>query len=90
MRDHKETKWTLVVILAAVVAALTTVAVLLTRSRMKKKALSAYNDTIDYDFDDCDCCGEDDCCCAFEKDEPVQIPLAKPEDEAAAAEGAED
>ena len=63
--------------------------------RKKSKALSEH---LDYDPDDyfenddecCDCCGEDDCCCSFEKDESVQIPLAKAEDEAAEAENAED
>ena len=75
---ERNSKLAFIVTLAAVVAALTTVAVLVARKMMKKRALCAYNDTIEYDFDDCDC-GDDCCCC----DEPVQIPLAKPEDEEA-------
>ncbi len=80
MMREKGNKLAFIVTLAAVVAALTTVAVLFARMMMKKKALCAYNDTIDYNFDDCDC-DDDECCCASEHDEPVQIPLAKPEDE---------
>lgn len=67
MRDNKSSKLTFIVILAAVVAALTTVTVLLLRARSKKKCLHAYNDAIDYDLDDCDCCGDD--CCSFDPDE---------------------
>ena len=66
MKLHKSNKWAWVVILASVVAVLTTLAVFLLRSRMKKKTLSGYNDTIDYDFDDCCCCSGDEdnngCC----------------------------
>ena len=47
-------------VLAAVVAALTTVAVLVLRARAKKRALAAYNDSFDCDLDDC-CCSEG-CC----------------------------
>ena len=83
MNQDKNTKWTGVVILAAIVAALTTVAVLVLRARAKKKAMFAYNDTIDYDFDDCCCedCGEDDGSCDVCDNDPVQIPHTKPEDE---------
>lgn len=40
---HKNNKWMCVAIVAAVVAALTTVAVFLLRARAKRKALRAYN-----------------------------------------------
>ena len=80
---NKGSKLAFIVTLAAVVAALTTVAVLFARMIMKKKALCAYNDTIHYDFDDFED-GDEDCgCCASEQEKPVQIPLAKPEDEEA-------
>lgn len=86
---NRNTKWTLVVILAAFVAALTTIAVFFLRARARKKAITAYDDSIDYDFDDC--CGEmedeeNDECETGEKESPVQIPLAKPEDEPPAVE----
>jgi hypothetical protein len=67
MNDHKSSKWMCVAVLAAVVAALTTVAVLVLRARAKKKALDAYNDSFNCDLDDC-CCDEDCCCdCAAEE-----------------------
>lgn len=83
MKENKGSRWTFVVVLAAVVAALTTVAVLVMRSQMRKKAMRAYNDTIDYDFDDCCGCDDEDCCgCeACETDQPVQIPLAHPDEQ---------
>ncbi|MDD2363092.1 MAG: hypothetical protein PHH84_09135 [Oscillospiraceae bacterium] len=76
MKEDRSNKLTLVVILAAVVAALTTVAVLCLRLRAKRKAFASYGDTIDYDLDDC-CCGDyvdeiDD----FENESTVQIPKA--------------
>ena len=84
MMKEKSSKLVFIVTLAAVVSALTTVAVLFARMLMKKKALCAYNDTIDYDFDDFDDGEDDECgCCACEAEKPVQIPLAKPEDEEA-------
>ena len=53
MCENKNNKWMCVAIVAAVVAALTTVAVF----------LRAYNDSFDCDLGDC-CC--DDCGCADE------------------------
>ena len=63
MCENKNNKWMCVAIVAAVVAALTTVAVFLLRARAKRKALRAYNDSFDCDLGDC-CC--DDCGCAAE------------------------
>ena len=63
MCENKNNKWMCVAIVAAVVAALTTVAVFLLRARAKRKALSAYNDCFDCDLGDC-CCV--DCGCADE------------------------
>ena len=64
MKDNKTSKLTFIVVLAAVVAALTTVAVLVLRAKAKKQALCRYNDRFDYDLDDCGC--DDDCCCVEE------------------------
>jgi hypothetical protein len=81
---NRENKLTLVIILAAVVAALTTLAVIFLRMRAKKRALASYGDTIDYDLDDC-CCGEFDHDVDelhdIEGEEPVEIPLAEPEED---------
>lgn len=85
MRDSKSSKLMWVVILAAVVAALTTLSVFCLRARVKKKRKCSFSDSIDYDFDDC-CCedctdengeNEDD----FADEQPVQIPRVKPDDE---------
>lgn len=68
---------TLIVFVAAVVAALTTLTVLCLRMRSKRISRKAYGDTIDYDLDDC-CCGD------FDRDdedadseEPVQASVAE-------------
>lgn len=93
MRD-RNTKWALVVILAAVVAAMTTITMFFLRARAKKRAITAYDDSLDYDYDDC-CCGDvedediDEDTVDKEdadSDHPVQIPLAKPEENPPAAE----
>jgi len=81
MKEDRGNKLALVVIFAAVVAALTTVAVLCLRLRAKKRAFTSYGDTIDYDLDDC-CCGDyvdetDD----FESESTVQIPKADKQEE---------
>ena len=85
MKDNKNTRWALLVFVAAVVAALTTLTLFCLRARAKKKALSPFKDSIDYDFDDCCCDGCEDCCCDDSNgdsvDAPVQIPVAKPEDD---------
>ena len=75
MKEDRGSKLALVVFLAAVVAALTTVAVLCLRMRAKKRAFASYGDTIDYDLDDC-CCGEYDDETEDFGEDPVQIPLA--------------
>lgn len=84
MKENREGKFVWVVVLAAVVAALTTITVIFLRMRAKKKALASYGDTIDYDLDDC-CCGEYDHdmndIADIESDEPVQIPLAESEED---------
>lgn len=75
---NKSDKLTFVVILAAVIAALTTVAVLLVRMKMKKKRLYAEGEAVDYmmdDYDDCCCCGcgdedEDECACCETQEVP--------------------
>ena len=61
MKKHTSSKLAFVVVLAAAVAAITTVAVLVLRAR-QKRSMKQYNDPIDYDLDDCccDCCGCDD------------------------------
>lgn len=63
MKRNQTSKLTFVVILAAAVAALTTVAVLLLRARARRKTICSYNDPIDCDLGDCDCGCYDDCCC---------------------------
>lgn len=68
MKKDTSSKLTFIVVLAAVVAALTTIAVLVLRAR-KKHSLKQYNDHIDYDLDDycgCDCCG---CGCGDEAED---------------------
>lgn len=83
MRDSKCSKWTWVVILAAVVAALTTLSVFCLRARVKRKKKSSFSDSIDYDFDDCCCedCTDENCGNEenFTDEQPVQIPRAKPD-----------
>ncbi len=76
MKNNRTKNYTIVAIIAAVVAALTTLAVICLRMRTKKMSRKAFGDTIDYDLDDC-------CCSDFEADdgaeEPVQIPIAETE-----------
>lgn len=72
MKKNTSSKLAFVVVLAAVVAALTTVAVLVLRAR-RKHSLKRYNDPIDYDLDDCYSC---DCCGAA--DEADEIPQEEP------------
>ena len=69
MKESKSPKLTFIVVLAAVVAAVTTLTLLVLRARSKKRALHAYNDALDYDLDDC-CC--DDCCCDCEDDASME------------------
>ena len=68
MKNSKNSKLCFVVGLAAVVAAATTLAVLLMRARAKKRALSQYNDPIECGFDDDCCCGCDDACGCVEEE----------------------
>ena len=75
MKERKSSKLTLVIVLAAVVAALTTLAVLVLRAKARRKALRAYHDDFDGEMDDCYC---DDCCCD-DVDEELQ-PEAAAED----------
>ena len=86
MKNNRENKLYFVVILAAVVAALTTLAMIFIRMRSKKKALAAYGDSIDYDLDDCCCDGCEDSC-EYEEDienygneASVKIPTEVPEE----------
>ena len=65
-REGKGSKLAFIVALAAAVAAITTAVIFFMRAQAKKKALHAYDDIIDYDFDD-DC--EDCCGCGCEPDE---------------------
>lgn len=98
MGKNHNSKLTFVVVLAAVVAALTTVAVLFWRFRCRRKEKDPYREGVNYDLDDCSC-DEDGCSCHFggngdEEDEaadddssgmadaPVQIPLADERDDA--------
>ncbi len=59
--EKKSVKWTWIAVVAAVVAAVTTL-VILFNYKAKKKALCEYDDAFDYDLDECDCgccdCGE--------------------------------
>ena len=59
---NKKTRWILIGIVAAVVAAATTVLVLVLRARAKKKAWYE-EQAFDYDLDDCACfdCEDEDC-----------------------------
>ncbi len=69
MRENKSDKVTFIIILAAIVAALTTVAVLLFRARARRKAMCVPT-AFDYEFDDCDCYDDAcDCGCCGEADE---------------------
>lgn len=75
MKNSRTKNYTIVAVVAAVVAALTTLAVICLRMRTKKMSRKSFGDTIDYDLDDC-------CCSDFEGDEvsveePVQIPIAE-------------
>jgi hypothetical protein len=75
MRQNKSGKLALIVIVASVVAALTTVAVFFLRARAKRRAMCA-GTAFDYDLDDCDCY-DDECSCdccgdAEEPEEAVQ------------------
>lgn len=58
MKNNK-TRWILIAAIAAVVAAATTVLVLVLRARANKKAWYE-QEAIDYDVDDCDCIEFDD------------------------------
>jgi hypothetical protein len=71
MRNNKSGKWACVIIIASVVAALTTVSILLLRAKAKKRSMCSYNDPLGFDLDDC-CC-EDGCCDNYcgEAEEPV-------------------
>lgn len=71
MNRNKTSKLAFVVALAAVVAALTTVTVLILRAKAKRRSLRAYNDAFDYDLDDCDCgdCGCSTCECVDAEDD---------------------
>lgn len=86
--NKKSEKITFVVILAAVIAALTTVAVLLVRMKMKKKRLYAEGEAVDYmmdDYDECTC----GCCCDCddeEKKDTNEVQSAEPAEEEAASE----
>ena len=89
MKDRKNGKLCFIVIFAAAVAALTTLAVLLMRARAKKRALGQYNDPINCDFDDdCGCCCgcDDDYDCGCEADEEDKASEAQPAEEVPAAE----
>jgi hypothetical protein len=81
MKLKRDNKLICVAVIAAFVAALTTISIILLRMRAKRKALDYYGDTIDYDLDDC-CCDEyDENVEDIETEEPVQIPLADTDDE---------
>ena len=55
----KKNRWVIITIVAAVVAALTTVVVFVLRARAKKRAW--FNqEAFDYDVDDCDCIEAED------------------------------
>ncbi len=78
---NRENKLAFIVILAAVVAALTTLAVILLRMRAKKRAFASYGDAIDYDLDDC-CCSEfDEEIDGMEIQDSIEIPLSEPADD---------
>ena len=79
MKEQKSSKLTLVIVLAAVVAALTTLAVLVLRAKARSKALSAYNDDFDCEMDDVYC---GDCCCCDDVDEELQPEAAEETEEA--------
>ena len=64
--EKNKNRWVVVAIVAAVVAALTTVVVLVLRARAKKKAW-AEQEAFDCDLDDCQC---------FEFDEDDMIEAA--------------
>ena len=69
MRENKSDKVTFIIILAAIVAALTTVAVLLFRARARRKAMCVPT-AFDYELDECDCYDDAcDCGCCGEADE---------------------
>lgn len=65
MKENRSCKLTWVVVLTAIVAAATTIAILYVRAKEKKKPLKVYNDYFDFDWDDCeqaDCCCHEGCC----------------------------
>lgn len=72
MKDNKSGKLTLIVVIAAVVAALTTVAVLFLRARAKRQAMLGRNAAFDYDLDDCDCYDDCDYCQDEDPEEPAE------------------
>lgn len=57
----KKNRWVIVAIVAAVVAALTTVLVFVLRARAKRRAWYE-QEAFDYDADDCECFDFDDEC----------------------------
>ena len=79
MKLKRDNKLICVAVIAAIVAALTTISILMLRKRAKKKALDYYGDTIDYDLDDC-CSEYDENTEEIESEEPIQIPLADAEE----------
>ena len=54
MDKNTKSRWIIVAVVAAVVAAITTVLILVLRARAKKKAWYE-QEAFDYDFDDCEC-----------------------------------
>lgn len=76
MKLKRDNKLICVAVIAAIVAALTTISILMLRKRAKKKALDYYGDSIDYDLDDC-CSEYDENTEDIEAEEPVQVPMAE-------------
>lgn len=79
MRDNKSGKLTWVVVIAAIVAALTTVVVLFLRARAKRQAMCRHGAAFDYDLDDCDCYDDD---CAYCRDEELEESAEEPQADA--------
>ena len=57
--EKNKSRWILIAVIAAVVAAITTTVVFILRARAKRRAWCE-QEAFDYDFDDCDCFDMDD------------------------------
>lgn len=59
MEKNGKSRWVLIAVIAAIVAAITTIVVFILRARAKRKAWCE-QEAFDYDLDNCDCFDLDD------------------------------